>query len=303
MKIVPQKADYFCPIEQRPYEVEVYTLLDLAEFLHKHPTGDEKFVVNIGASDGVTSDPCYPLFSAGWPGLAIEGSDNQDLALNLPQPDIIKMTGQFCTPMNIAGLLASAETPRQFSVLKVDIDGYDGPVLQSILRAGYRPAILHLEVNQDVPFPIEFSVTYSPDYVPVYTTPDGTAASVTGFHGMSFAYAVKLARHYGYHVISSSMFHLVDAIFLRDDLAPLFGSEIRMGYDDLLKFYLKHPSKPPNQSHFAIDGPFVAYNWRARTDYHALMPEVFQILATHSGVKHRGRILPFHFGIHPEAGA
>ena len=152
MKIAPSRnITYNCPLENRIYNVDIYSPTDIVTYLHDNIKGDtEKFIVNIGAGDGMSADPCYPLFKMGWPGVAIEGENNEEIFINLPQKEIQKLTGTFCTPLNIASILKSSETPEKFSFLKIDIDGYDGPVLQAILGAGYKPAVIQLELNQEI---------------------------------------------------------------------------------------------------------------------------------------------------------
>ncbi|MDR3441049.1 FkbM family methyltransferase [Telmatospirillum sp.] len=300
MKVSSQTIIHECPFAKKTYEIEIYSPLDLVKFLHQNdPSSYEKFVVNIGAADGVTGDPCYAIYKEGWPGLAIEGSDNKALFDNLPQENVKKITNQFCTPFNIAELLRSGGTPTDFSFLKIDIDGYDGPVLQAILGAGFKPAIIQAEVNQEIPFPFEFSVSYSEEYIPVYSGPLGT--SHTGFHGMSFAYALRIAQAYGYHFVSASEKYLVDVILLRNDLAGLFGSKIRSDYEGLREIYFEHPAKPPNLTYFRHPDPLMAFSWRSRNDYEVLASELFVKLSEHCRIKHNGKILPFYFSMHPFA--
>jgi hypothetical protein len=47
--------------------------------------------------------------------------------------------------------------------LKIDIDGFDGPVLAATLESGYRPNLIQVEINPEIPPPLEFSVMYTPD--------------------------------------------------------------------------------------------------------------------------------------------
>ena len=57
------------------------------------------------------------------------------------------------SPQNVAGLLRDHRTPKKLAALKVDIDSIDLPVLEAILEAGYRPMVIMVEINPDVPPP------------------------------------------------------------------------------------------------------------------------------------------------------
>eukprot|EP00931_Biecheleriopsis_adriatica_P099044 TRINITY_DN73299_c0_g1_i1.p1 TRINITY_DN73299_c0_g1~~TRINITY_DN73299_c0_g1_i1.p1 ORF type:complete len:176 (-),score=30.22 TRINITY_DN73299_c0_g1_i1:68-517(-) len=47
---------------------------------------------------------------------------------------------------------------QDFDALKIDVDSDDGELLRAVLRAGYRPKIISMEVNPDIPppFRVEF---------------------------------------------------------------------------------------------------------------------------------------------------
>jgi hypothetical protein len=182
------------PREARAYEVEFYTAFQFGEFLNQQqPHAATRYVVNIGAQDGVSyDDPALPFFRADYVGLAIEAEDNPELAKNLPSPDIRKLTGTILTPLNVADVLGAHHVPKGLDYLKLDIDGYDGPLLAAILQAGYLPRLLQVEVNPEIPPPFEFSVMYHPDY-----RCQDARGCYTGFYGMSTAYGPESRANSG----------------------------------------------------------------------------------------------------------
>lgn len=259
----------------------------------KFPALSNRYAVNIGASDGVScNDPVYPLYQAGYTGLAIEGGDFPDLFVNVPNPAVTKMINQFVTPDNVAGLLAGAGCPRDPDFLKLDIDGYDGPVLAAILAAGYRPKVMQVEVNPEFPPPVQFAVAYDPGFQPV--TPEG---HVTGFYGCSVAYAMALGQRYHYRMAYLDFVtdYTHDAVLVHSDYAmvaeALFGPEIRT--KPLRDWFLSHP---PGYSHFAEDG-ISTKGWRYRTDYHALLTDIRTAVDEANALKHGDAPNPYHLSL------
>lgn len=249
-------------------------------------------MVNVGAHDGKSfDDPCFPLFERGYSGVAIEGTDNPNLFKNLPSPDIQKITGCFVTPQNIADVLEKASTPKHVDYLKIDIDGYDGPVLAAILEAGYRPKLIQVEINPEIPPPFEFSVMYHPNYL----NQDATGR-FTGFYGMSLSYAARIARHYGYHLIYMDNITPAthDILLAKNELADLLGSDPQMSATSLRRRYLAHPL--PACFHFSECG-FDPMKWRYRTDYAALAVEIWYACLTCCAAKHQGQARPFYMSM------
>ena len=80
-----------------------------------------RFAVNLGANDGVTSDPVYAVFEAGWAGLALEADARfaAPLAANLPWPRVQRLVPERAEPPTIAARLHELGTPRHFDLLKV----------------------------------------------------------------------------------------------------------------------------------------------------------------------------------------
>jgi hypothetical protein len=271
--------------------VETFTAIEISQFLNQQPgVTPTWYVVNLGAYDGVSfNDPSYPFFQAGYKGLAIEGHENEDLFKNLPSPEITKLTRCILTPSNVAQVFSQCQVPKTLDYLKLDIDGYDGPVLVEILKAGYRPRLLQVEVNPEIPPPFEFSVMYHP----IYRCQD-RQGGFTGFYGMSTAYAARIAHAFGYHILGfdfiTSGSH--DLLLAQNDLADVLGSDPSVDPLALRRRYLDHPL--PAHSHFLESG-IDSFVWRYRTDYPGLATEIWYACLDAGARKHDNQLVPFHF--------
>lgn len=126
-------------------------------------------VVNLGALDGLTDDPTYPLFKRGACGAAFEGDE---LILDALEDNLapFRATGvaimkEYAHPVTMpARLRAAGMTADNLDVLKVDVDGFDLALARSILEAGFRPKVVLMESNTDVPAPFAYETSYRHDY-------------------------------------------------------------------------------------------------------------------------------------------
>ena len=153
--------------------------------------GKNRYVINMGAADGKSfSDPCYPLFRAGYPGVAIDRIDSPILRENLPQDNVTILTETVLRPQNVASILKKVGCPKRPLMLKVDVDGIDGDLLISTLNARFLPDFFHIEIQPEFPPGIHFSVKYHR----LFEAKNGWG----GFYGLSITAAEKIARAYGY---------------------------------------------------------------------------------------------------------
>jgi hypothetical protein len=183
---------------------------------------DPAFAINLGAGDGIQGmpgtsvaapdprlvDPTYALFSdLQFAGVAIEGNQNYLPALekNLPWPRVQKKIAMV-TPGSVAALLADA--PKRPLFFKNDIDGYDCAVDWAVLKSGFRPRAIQVEVNPEIPWPIAFGVGYSEKFAP--------NLGFAGFYGCSLKLTTSLLHGFGYDLIGVGDTH--DAFFLRRDV-------------------------------------------------------------------------------------
>jgi hypothetical protein len=189
----------------------------------------DRYAVNFGAGDGLCmipaqcgaadalghGDPVYPLFkNFGYGGLAVEGNPQllPFLTANLPGQNIAKVTS-FITPVSAVGLLTQSKAPLDMDYFKNDIDSYDCAVLYSVLKSGYKPKIIQVEVNPEIPYPIVFGVNFK----------DGFKSNLgnAGFYGCSLTLAAGLTQPFGYDLVAVSLTH--DVIFVRHDLVAASG--------------------------------------------------------------------------------
>jgi hypothetical protein len=120
------------------------------------------YIIDIGASTGVSTDPVYPFITDTTKrGLCIEGCDAKIETLR--QNTHFDIHNGFVTPMNIVEIFEKYRVPKTFDILKIDIDGYDLDVIRAILKV-YRPKIIVAEFNEKIPPPVLFEVPYRESY-------------------------------------------------------------------------------------------------------------------------------------------
>ena len=274
------------------YDVTIHAPYRFAEEIATaEPRFSNRFAVNLGAGDGVSyNDPVLPLYQAGWAGLAVEGELNEVLPANLPAPSIRKLIGTVITPDNVAQLLADNGCPESPDFLKLDIDGYDGPVLLEILRAGFQPKVIQLEVQPEIPPPVEFAVLYDP----AYRCTD-SAGTTGGFYGASLGYITNLGRQFGYFPVQldfvTGFTH--DVTLVPDRYRDLMFRRFEITELDDRDLFLAHP---PGYSHFRADDGIDTRPWRHEEDHGALLRSVSAACVAACERKH-GALLPFHLGI------
>jgi len=123
-----------------------------------------KYVIDIGASFCVSTDPCYPFITNNeFSGLCIEGNSQCIPILTQKISKNFAVHNGYVTPDNILEIFKTQNVPKVFDLLKIDIDGYDLAVLRKILSE-YKPSIIIAEINEKMPPPIIFEVLYKSDY-------------------------------------------------------------------------------------------------------------------------------------------
>ncbi len=146
-----------------------YSHLDEERVINNYLAGidtQNNFVVDIGAGDGVKMSNTYQLYKKGNPGGAIEydSSRFKSLEANYAGLSNVSRINEKVFPENIAQILKSIQTPMDFLLLDLDIDGYDYFVLESILKA-YRPIVIITEINEAIPPPLKFKVLPDENFV------------------------------------------------------------------------------------------------------------------------------------------
>lgn len=152
-----------------------------------------RFAVDIGAGDGEAMSNSYGLFRAGWDGLAAEwdGAKFSKLAYRYAGFPGARLARVRVTPDNVLGLLAAAETPREFGFLNLDIDSFDHFVLARLLSE-YRPSLICAEINEKIPPPLKFAVKWDPRH----------RWAQDHFFGQSLSMLEELGKANGYALVA-----------------------------------------------------------------------------------------------------
>lgn len=190
--------------------------------------------LNLGANDGVSSDPLHPLAvgevrELGGASLAIEA----DPALCVRHRKNLPWVPLACTRITtsnaravIAPSFRTESSRAAVDVVKVDIDSFEGPMLEECLwRLHLRPKLLMVEVNSGIPPPLQFALLDSPQLrrhlAKVELLKEGGQPLEVNLPvaGVSLSYLVRrLAPDYALLELGSP-----DAIFVRSDLLALLG--------------------------------------------------------------------------------
>lgn len=182
------------------------------------------FCVDVAASDGSTMSNTLALFKRGWAGLSVEMDPLlfRDLAsTHVRFPGSALSRGRV-TPDNICGLLHAAGAPREFGFLNLDIDGYDFFVLERLLQE-FRPSLICAEINEKIPPPLKFTVTYDPAYTWDHSH----------FYGQSISQLDVLCKKHAYVFVAleyNNAFVMPQEVWLEQALTA--AEAYRIGYLD-----------------------------------------------------------------------
>ena len=143
---------------------EQYIIQTILNEIENHGYNINKYVLDIGAGDGMTFSNSYKLFSESkWNGLCIEPGKKAFTELSDAHKSIDSVLIKcFATPDNILSILKAHEVPKIPGLLTLDIDSYDYFVLEKILSE-YKPSIICTEITEYVPPPICFALKYVKD--------------------------------------------------------------------------------------------------------------------------------------------
>ena len=132
--------------------------------------------------------------------------------------------------------VAAAHAPHA-DLLHVGTGTHDCALVAALLGSGYRPKVIVLEVNFDIPPPIAFAVHYS-----AAGEAGGGGGNNGGFawkggcfYGCSLSYASAMLRPHGYTLLQLDVW---DALYVADEFVPLFGA---VPHDDYSVWTLRPP--------------------------------------------------------------
>jgi len=167
------------------------------------------YVVDIAAGDGISQSSTLEFFrSPHWSGLAVEMDSAKfaKLAFAYAGFDGVHLAKCAVTPENVVPLLQAHSVPLALTLLNLDIDSYDLFVLQQMLEAGFQPRVISMEINESIPPPVYFTVTYNPTHFWEYDR----------FFGCSAAAAATVVKPFGY-ALESIQYN--NAMFVHQDVA------------------------------------------------------------------------------------
>ena len=124
------------------------------------------YYVDIGASDGWTSSSTFPFAKdKKFSGLSIELDDKKFKKMQYIYRNFqnVQLSKSKVTPLNIIDLLKGFDVPKNFDILNLDIDSYDLFVIKELLQS-FHPKIISMEINEKIPIPIYFTVTYDENH-------------------------------------------------------------------------------------------------------------------------------------------
>ena len=151
--------------------------------------------IDIGASYwGSSPTPSTAMLGSGKQSLLIECDESkyQNLISATDNIKNISISNERANPDNIVSMLEAnlALADGNIDILKVDIDGYDYYVLDSILQK-YKPNVINCEFNEKIPPPVLFKVFYDKDY----------SWDTSHFYGMSLCSVYELCLKHGYKLL------------------------------------------------------------------------------------------------------
>jgi hypothetical protein len=179
------------------------------EYLSDKLNIEQGYIVDIAASDGYNQSCTFGFFNEKkWSGLAVEMDPIKFSKLSFLYSNFknCKLARNRVTPNNVASILYSNEVPLDFDILNLDIDSYDLHVVDEMLKSGFKPKILTMEINEKIPSGIFFTVNFDDSH---YWQEDH-------FYGCSIDAAAAVVKPYGY-ILYACEFN--NAFFVRCDMA------------------------------------------------------------------------------------
>lgn len=228
-----------CPPEK--HGSDVWQLVDLIDKIN--PT--TKYMVNIGAasSGGGQYDPTYPVLvgNHSFGALLIDPNPDPKLFDAYPVRNNIQIKHDYIWPESIVkDVLEKYRVEKQFGLLKVDIDSYECSLIDSILKADYRPDIIHTEFNPIFAPPVVFIPIYDPAKKHDWNPP--LWANHGPFYGCSLSALVKTVSKYDYVLLQVEFW---DTVFIRKELA--ISKSIQVPVNEIVAYqvgYMEHSCLP-----------------------------------------------------------
>jgi len=199
------------------YIYYIYTIMNHLNYIHtliKNPTN---YIIDIGASKCSIGDPVYNfIINKNFKGLCVEGNLNNIDELKNKISSTFDVYAGYITPLNVIEIFNNFNVPDDFDILKIDIDGYDLEVIRKILEK-YKPKIIIAEINEKIPPPILFEVSFKENYLWDHSH----------CFGFSISSGKRVLDNYGYKILS--IFELNNILCLNNDLFNILS--VSKNYD------------------------------------------------------------------------
>lgn len=163
-----------------------------------------KHCVDLGAWDGFHFSNTRYFIENGYTAAMVDGDNRGNTEVHQ----------EFINKDNIITILEKLQTPSEFDLLSIDLDGNDYYILDEILNV-YKPNVVIAEFNPIFSPDQSYAIKYNPDHY----------WQENDYYGFSFAAGIKLAEKHGYTCIFQNV--SLNMYFVRNEvLADSLGAEI-----------------------------------------------------------------------------
>ena len=209
-----------------PADKQISTAWQLEDIVRLLPSSTP-FLVNIGAASagGGIYDPTFALLNvsnSSFGALLIDPNSNPSLFSAYPRRSNIRIVNDYIWSESIiSDIFEKYNVAKHFTLLKLDVDSYECSILDAILRAGYRPQLIHTEFNPIFPPPVVFMPIYDPktklDWSPALW------ANLGPFYGCSLSALSKVMRSYDYVLLEVDFW---DVMYVQRELAEICHMQV-----------------------------------------------------------------------------
>lgn len=233
----------FCgPCPKDKQVSRAWQLVDLISLISPNVS----FLVNIGAASafGGIYDPTYPLLTSinfSFSALLIDPNPDPSLFYAYPNRSNVRIINDYIwTESIIENIFQKYSVPKEFVLLKVDIDSYECALLEKILSSNYRPQIIHTEFNPIFAPPVNFMPIYNSttkiDWKPPLWANNGP------FYGCSLSALSNIMRSYDYVLVDVDFW---DVMFMQRPLAVMHRIQVPVNDEVAYEHgFLKHACTP-----------------------------------------------------------
>jgi hypothetical protein len=167
----------------------------IIDFLIENLKQSNKYFIEIGANNCIDNNTAWLAFGKNFSGLMIEGDDYLHKTSMDIKPWYTDYHNIFVTAENISALeeMAVYKNPDLFSL---DIDGNDYYIMQSVLKAGFKPKIIVVEYNSCYGPDLKLTIKYQKDFV-FYKAHESCL-----YYGVSISLWKQLLASFGYKFIT-----------------------------------------------------------------------------------------------------